>query len=346
MPFKSIYSGWLCLDKPSGISSNLSMVKIKNLVNRLLRFEGVSSESSDCESILTQAELMQKEIDSRQKTKRNKVKVGYIGTLDPFATGVLPIAVGEARKFIHHVVNDKKVYEFTVEFGSATDTLDVDGARVEVTDSFPTSEQISKALPGFIGKIQQVPPDYSAIKIAGRRACDIVRSGKSVELAPRTVFISSINLVDVVFCDSQSDASQKKIKQAKFVVECSSGTYVRSLARDIARNVGSLCYVSELRRTQSGFFSIKNAIPLEKILEISDTAKLVAALSPLESPLDDIPALRLSDLQLTSLQRGVPVQVEWNDAFSSVLLYANCIFKGVGEVSEDGVLKPVRMCAY
>ncbi len=288
--------GWICLDKPKGISSNFAMIKVRKIL--------------------------------REKT-------GYVGTLDPFATGVLPIAVGRARKFIQFVEEGIKTYEFEVVFGASTDSYDETGQILETTDVIPSRNQILEILPKFLGKIEQTPPKFSAIKINGRRACDLVRQNKSVEIPSRKIFIHSLHLLD--FCENHF---------AKFQVSCSKGTYVRTLAVDIAQQLGSLCYVKELRRVKSGFFSIDQSISLEKLEKIVDTNKLDSNLFPLESPLDDIPALSLEKGYVSKLQNGLSVQLA-NSKFlsSNVKLFdsESGEFAGVCFVSADGLVTAVKM---
>ncbi|GHU12049.1 tRNA pseudouridine synthase B [Alphaproteobacteria bacterium] len=311
-------NGWLCLDKPAGTSSNAAMIKVRKILG---------------------------------------CKTGYIGTLDPFATGVLPIAVGEARKFIHFLEDGLKEYEFTVVFGKTTDTLDKDGQVTEESTKIPTMDEIESVLKDFIGEQMQMPPVFSAIKISGRRACDRVRDGEQVELSPRKIHVFSLVLAARAFTPEESvsalqahhvDLSRGNEAEnvATFKLVCSKGTYVRSLARDIAAKVGALCYVNELRRTKSGFFSLKHAIPLENLLKIEDTTSLVGLLTPIESPLDDIPALYLDGNLVKKVQNGLPVPLKYPS--SNVRICDSCDggFRGIGFVSGDGLLKAVRMCVY
>ena len=288
--------GWICLDKPKGISSNLAMVKVRKIL---------------------------------------KVKTGYIGTLDPFATGVLPIAVGRARKFIQFIEDVEKIYEFEVIFGASTDSYDETGEITETTKIIPSKDQVEKILPEFCGEIEQIPPKFSAIKINGHRACDLVRKNKSVEIPSRKIFIHNLKLLQ--FFENN---------RAKFRVRCSKGTYVRTLAVDIAKKLGSLCYVKELRRIKSGFFSIDRAISLEKLTKIVDTSKLDRDLIPLESPLDDIPALFLERDYVSRLQNGMSVQLTESKILSSnVKLFdkESGRFCGICLVSADGSVAPVKM---
>lgn len=288
--------GWICLDKPKGISSNFAMVKVRRIL--------------------------------REKT-------GYVGTLDPFATGILPIAVGRARKFIQFIEDSIKEYAFEVVFGTSTDSYDETGNICETTRNIPTKNQIEKILSKFSGEIKQIPPKFSAIKINGRRACDLVRQNKSVKIPPRKIFIYDLQLLD--FYENNL---------AKFRVKCSKGTYVRTLAVDIAQKLGSLCYVKELRRLKSGFFSTDRAIALEKLAKIVDTSKLDGILIPLESPLDDIPALFLERDCVSRLQSGLAVQLTNSEILSSnVRLFdsESRKFCGVCFVSADGVVTAVKM---
>jgi tRNA pseudouridine55 synthase len=269
------------------------------------------------------------------KTRKilNTSKTGYVGTLDPFATGVLPIAVGEARKFIQFIEESEKNYIFTVVFGAITDTLDKNGKLLKIGSHIPTESEISSNLSNFIGEIEQIPPVFSAVKIRGKRACDRIREGEQIEIPARHVKIFDFRLLQI----AQNEAT--------FTVICSKGTYIRSLARDFAEKLGSLAYVKTLRRTKSGFFSINNAIPLEKLQKIGDTSSLAGVLASVESPLDDIPALYLGSQSVTRLQNGLMVPVK-NSGISptNVRIFGDGIFRGIGFVSDEGMLKPVRMC--
>ncbi len=288
--------GWICLDKPKGVSSNFAMVKVRRILGE---------------------------------------RTGYVGTLDPFATGVLPIAVGRARKFIQFIEDCVKIYEFEIVFGTSTDSYDETGQILQTTKIIPTKDQIEKVLPKFLGIIEQIPPKFSAIKINGRRACDLVRQNKSVEIPSRKILIHDILLLNF-----------SKNNTAKLRVKCSKGTYVRTLAIDIAQELGSLCYVKELKRIKSGFFSIDHAITLEKLMEIVDTNKLDGNLFPLESPLDDIPALSLEKDLVSKLQSGQAVQLAGSEFFSSnVKLFdkESGKFCGVCFISADGVVTAVKM---
>ena len=251
----------------------------------------------------------------------------------------MPIAVGEARKFIPYVNELEKIYIFTMIFGTTTDSLDKDGDITGTSEKIPGINEIKKIIPSLIGEQYQVPPVFSAIKINGKRACDRVRSGESIQLLPRRITIFSIDIIE-----------QLSEKSITLQVKCSKGTYVRSIARDIAERLGTVAYVESLRRIKSGFFSINNAISLEKLSEMKDTNELEHVFIPLESPLDDIPALYLRKNDVTRLQNGLRISVDRSDLSSSNVLIHDDIdqkFKGIGFVSADGnELKAVRMCVY
>ncbi|MDR0677151.1 MAG: tRNA pseudouridine(55) synthase TruB [Holosporaceae bacterium] len=289
-------NGWICLDKPKGISSNKAMIKLRKIL---------------------------------------KSNTGYIGTLDPFATGVLPIAIGEARKFIRFLEESEKTYVFEIVFGKTTDTLDKNGIIVNSTSNIPGKNRILEVLGEFEGEIEQIPPVFSAIKINGIRACDRVRKGEVLEIPSRKVNIFAIKMVDEDLEDNSS---------AIFKVTCSKGTYIRSLARDIAEKLGSLAYVESLKRIKSGFFSIKSAIPLEKLLEIEYTKIIDDFIVPIESPLDDIPALYLESNVIASLKNGLHVFIQdRREIIVSIFDAISRKFCGIGAVFSGGFVKPVRM---
>lgn len=288
-------NGWICLDKSKGISSNLAMVKVRKII--------------------------------REKT-------GYVGTLDPFATGVLPIAIGRARKFIQFMEEGEKQYEFSVRYGASTNTYDETGEILNQTEIIPNEKQIEEVIPKFLGEIEQIPPKFSAIKINGKRACDLIRRNQEVEIPSRKIHIYDLRLLYFF----------KNI--ARFRVKCSKGTYVRTLAVDMAQKLNSLCYVKELRRTKSGFFSIDKSITLENLKKISDTDELDCNLFPVESPLDDIPALYLEEGYVFRLRNGQTVQLEnFGNISQTVRLFdvEKKEFWGICSISENGFIKAVKM---
>ncbi|HVE00217.1 MAG TPA: tRNA pseudouridine(55) synthase TruB [Sphingomicrobium sp.] len=251
--------GWIILDKPLGLGSTQAVSAIK----RLLREAG-----------------------------EPKTKVGHGGTLDPLASGVLPIALGEATKVAGRMLDASKEYAFTLRFGEETDTLDGEGKVIATSHVIPTAEQVQEILPGFTGEISQVPPAYSALKIGGKAAYARARSGEEVELKPRDVKIGELRLI------SQS------LNEASLIATVSKGTYIRSLARDIAQALGTVGHVSYLRRTRAGPFGLDKAVSLDFLTEIAKARQLTRAVLPLEAALDDIPALPVTPDQAQLLRHG------------------------------------------
>lgn len=221
-----------------------------------------------------------------------KTKVGHGGTLDPLAEGVLPIALGEATKLAGRMLDASKVYDFTICFGEETSTLDTEGEVVERSEHIPTPEDVAAVLPRFTGPIEQAPPAYSAIRIDGKRAYDRARAGEAVEMKLRAVTIHALDMVD---------ASAGGIILRAHV---SKGTYIRSLARDIARALGTVGHVTYLRRVKAGPFTAEQAISLDSVEEIAKGAPLEHLLLPLEAGLDDIPALNLDPDSAQAVRQG------------------------------------------
>jgi len=251
--------GWIILDKPVGLGSTQAVSAVK----RMLREAG-----------------------------EPKTRVGHGGTLDQLASGVLPIALGEATKLAGRMLEATKAYEFTVKFGAETDTLDAEGEVVATSDVSPTRSDIEAALPRFTGEIAQVPPVYSALKIGGKRASDRARAGEAVEIKPRTVTIEALRVLSM---------NRDEITLAATV---SKGTYIRSLARDIARALGTVGHISYLRRTRAGPFAIEQAISLDFLQSAAKARQLDGAVVPLQAALDDIPALPVTPEQAQLLRHG------------------------------------------
>lgn len=251
--------GWIILDKPAGITSSKALYKFKKFLPK-------------------------------------KHKLGHGGTLDPFATGILPVAVGEATKLIPYAMEGVKTYEFTVCWGKQTDTGDLEGDFTHTSDHLPTKENIQKILPDFIGVIEQTPPVYSAIKIDGKRACDRVRAGEDVVIKPRQVTLHDLKLVEII-----------DPHHAKFEVTCGKGTYVRSLAQDMALKLKTYAYIKVLRRTKVGPFLIQNAKSLDYLLEKATHSALKECISSVELVLDDIPAILITDEDAVKLKRGMGI---------------------------------------
>ncbi|MFK3890022.1 tRNA pseudouridine(55) synthase TruB [Sphingomonas sp. NPDC079357] len=255
--------GWLILDKPLGLGSTQGVSAAK----RALRTGGYG-----------------------------KAKVGHGGTLDPLATGVLPIAIGEATKLAGRMLDSDKVYDFTIRFGEQTDTLDGEGKVIATSDTRPTAEALKATLPRFTGPIAQVPPAYSALKVDGQRAYDLARAGEDVVLATREVTIHALTVATAL--------DDRPLEQATLTAHVSKGTYIRSLARDIALALGTVGHVTYLRRTKAGPFSLDQAITLDKLDEIAKARSLEHFLLPLSAGLDDIPALALTPDQAGALRQG------------------------------------------
>ena len=262
--------GWLVLDKPVGMTSTHAVSVVKRLFS----------------------------------AKR----AGHAGTLDPLASGALPIAMGEATKTVPFVMDGRKLYQFTVQWGEERDTDDAEGRVIATSDQRPTPDAIRALLPSYIGTISQVPPRYSAIKIEGERAYDLARDGAVVELAARPVEIARLELIATPDPD-----------HAVLHAECGKGTYVRSLARDLGRALGCFGHVSALRRVAVGPFGEETMILLEDLEALchraaAGEASLADALMPVETALDDIPALAISRADAARLQRGQAVLLRGRDA--------------------------------
>jgi tRNA pseudouridine55 synthase len=291
--------GWLIFDKPQGMTSTQAVTRIR----RLYRAE----------------------------------KAGHAGTLDPLATGVLPIALGEATKTMPFAVEGAKEYRFTIRFGAETDTDDAMGKVVAQSDKRPARAEIEAALPDFTGEIEQTPPRYSALRVDGVRAYDLARDEEDFELAPRTVWVEALRLIE------QPDRDHCLIE-----AHCGKGTYVRSLARDLGRALGSYGHVAALRRTRVGAFSEEDAVPLEKLEALAKRGgheALLGVLAPVETPLGDIPSLNLTGPDADRLRRGKAVLLRGRDApIIEGTVYATSRGRLVAlcEVSK-GELKPRRI---
>ncbi len=292
--------GWIILDKPLGLGSTQGVSAVK----RALRDAGFD-------------------------VSKRGIKVGHGGTLDPLATGVLPIAIGEATKLAGRMLDSDKVYDFTITFGAETDTLDLEGKVIAESAVRPTLRQVEAVLPRFTGPIEQVPPAYSALKIGGERAYDLARAGEEVVLASRFVVVHALSLrhpgLEPGPIVQQATASQvegwapgqarsDEVGSITLTAHVSKGTYIRSLARDIAIALGTVGHVTYLRRTKAGPFTLENAISLDKLTELGKRHALEDKLLPLRAGLDDIPALPLSPDQAGLLRQGrVLIGIAVND---------------------------------
>ncbi|MDG2530314.1 tRNA pseudouridine(55) synthase TruB [Caulobacter endophyticus] len=259
-------SGWVCLDKPYDLTSTSAV--------------------------------------SRVRRAFNAQKAGHAGTLDPLATGILPLALGEATKTVPFLMDADKAYRFTIEWGRNTTTLDREGETTASSDVRPAVEAVEAALPAFIGEVDQVPPNFSAIKVDGERAYDLARDGVEFELQTRKVTIHALRVLSVPDVD-----------HVELEMECGKGTYVRAVVRDLAAALGACGHVSQLRRTRVGQFTEDTAISLETLENLGYEARLSEALLPVETALDDIPALAVTDEDAFRLAQGraivlLPRQVE------------------------------------
>jgi tRNA pseudouridine55 synthase len=287
--------GWVVLDKPVGLGSTPA-------VSRVRRLFGAQ-------------------------------KAGHGGTLDPLASGVLPIALGEATKTVPFVMDGRKEYRFTLKFGEARSTEDAEGEVTATSEVRPTDAAIRGALGAFLGEIEQVPPAFSALKIDGQRAYDLARAGEAPEMKSRRVQIEGLEFL------ARPDSDH-----ADFGVTCGKGTYIRSLGRDLAVALGTVGHLSALRRTAAGPFREEAAISLSKLEALGHIPALLGALVPVVTALDDIPALALTETQADQLRHGQPVFLTWDAPSSGVLLRAELDERLVALVRSDGAsLQPVRV---
>jgi len=262
-------------------------------------------------------------------------KAGHAGTLDPLATGVLPIALGEATKTVSFVMDGRKSYRFTVRWGQETDTDDAEGSVIATLDARPDVEAIRAALPRFTGTIMQQPPKFSAVKIAGERAYDLAREGEAVSLEPRPVEIHRLDLVDVPDAD-----------HAELEAGCGKGTYVRALARDLGRALGTCGHVVALRRTAVGPFTAEAAVTVDELTALARDGVLTAPiLLPVAAGLAALPALAVSRADAARLARGQAVLLRGRDApvlQGCVAVSTQGALVALAEV-EQGELRPRRI---
>lgn len=252
--------GWIALDKPTGISSARAVARVR----RVAGFK----------------------------------KAGHAGTLDPLASGILPIALGEATKVIPWLVDRPKTYVFTISFGIQTSTDDAEGETIATSKHMPSQQEIEAALPAFRGNILQKPPIYSAIKVDGERAYKLARAGDLTELPAREVYVETFSVLAL-----------SPTHEAEFCVKCGKGTYIRSLARDLALKLGTVGHVSALRRTAVGRFGEAGSISLAKLEDLGHIPRLLEGFYPTEHVLDDIPALAVSDEEARRLRDGRSIQI-------------------------------------
>ena len=302
-------SGWIILDKQSGMTSR----QIVSKISKTLKIN----------------------------------KIGHGGTLDPLATGVLPIAIGEATKLISFIQNKNKKYSFTIKWGETTDTDDVEGKVLDKSDVRPNEKEIKKALISFRGKINQRPPIYSAIKINGKRSYYLARKKIDIKHNLRQIEVHELNLKKIVNSDL-----------AEFEVICGKGTYVRSLARDIAEKLKTKGHVTKLRRHFVGNFDEKDTIFIDFFEEIIHSPSILNKIKPIEKVLDDIPALLLTETEATKLRQGQKIKLNLLKFYNDFILkYPNYQkFERVYTLKDnklvalieinDGLVKPKRIINY
>lgn len=253
-------SGWLVVDKPAGMTSTAVVNKVRWA------------------------------FDAK--------KAGHAGTLDPAATGILAVALGEATKTVPFITDAMKAYRFTVRFGAATNTDDAEGEVIASSDRRPSDDEIRRALPAFEGDILQVPPQFSAVKIDGERAYALARAGEEVDIAPRPLFVESLTL------EERPDADHAVLEMV-----CGKGGYVRSIARDLGKALGCLGHVTELRRIWSGPFELEDAVTLDEVDRLAKSEELDALLLPLEAGLTDLPELPATAEGAARMRNGNPGMV-------------------------------------
>jgi tRNA pseudouridine55 synthase len=294
--------GWIALDKPYGMSSSQAVGAVRRITGA--------------------------------------AKVGHGGTLDPLATGILPIALGEATKTVAWAMAGRKTYEFRLRWGEARSTDDAEGEIVAISAARPSAAEILAALPRFTGTISQVPPAFSALKLGGKRAYALARSGEEVTLEPRQVEIASLRLVALPDAD-----------HADFAMVTGKGAYVRALGRDLAVALGTVAYVAALRRVAVGPFTLDRAISLDKLEGLGHSPAAFEHLLPLETALDDIPALALTEAEAHRLRHGQPVipllpaeQARLAQLGDGALIRANLgdVLVALAEIAGDA-LRPVRV---
>jgi len=268
-PKRNVVNGWLILNKPIGLTSVAALNRVKRLFNAR--------------------------------------KAGHAGTLDPLATGVLPIAFGEATKTVPYAVDAQKSYRFTVAWGAETTTDDSEGEIVDESAERPERETIEAALEAFRGEIEQTPPRFSAVKVEGARAYDLAREGEAFELRARTVSVNRLDIVDMPDADT-----------CVFEADCGRGTYVRAIARDLGRALGCLGHICALERTRVGRFHVEDAATLEDIEAAADAeaepGRLSALLAPVQLALAGMPEIKLSASDAARLRRGQSVLLRGRDA--------------------------------
>ena len=288
--------GWVAVDKPKGMSSARAVAQVRRITGA--------------------------------------AKAGHGGTLDPLATGVLPVALGEATKTASWAMAGDKTYRFTLRWGERRDTDDGEGAVIETSDLRPSEAAVLSVLDRFTGEIVQRPPRYSAVKLDGRRSYDLARAAVDFELPERVVTVGALVLLDLPDSD-----------RAAFEMRCGKGTYVRSLARDLAAALGTVGHAEEIRRTAVGPFTEADSIPLDILETLVHSAPAQDYLLPIEAALDDIPAVPVSDSQASLLRHGQPVRVIPAERVAdgdTVIAMADGMLVALARF-EDGTIRPTRV---
>ncbi|MDR0996566.1 MAG: tRNA pseudouridine(55) synthase TruB [Zoogloeaceae bacterium] len=292
---KKKIDGVLLLDKPVGLSSNAALQKARHLFGA--------------------------------------AKAGHTGTLDPFATGLLPVCFGEATKFSADLLHADKTYEATLQLGEETDTGDHEGEIGATADACPTLAEIEALLPEFLGAQTQIPPMHSALKHQGRPLYELARQGQTIERAPRSIHIHTLDVLDW----------QPAPRRLRLRVACSKGTYVRVLAADLGRALGCFAHLIALRRTRIAHLAVENALTLERLAEHDEAGRL-ACLSPVDALLAQLPVVRLESGLTERFLHGNPVETADMPTNSDIVkVYADTTFIGTGARKADGKLWPLRL---
>jgi len=294
---KGTVHGWVVLDKPYGMTSTQAVGAMKRIFGT--------------------------------------PKAGHAGTLDPLASGMLPIALGEATKTVPYVMDGDKIYRFTVRWGIETTTDDTEGEAVRTSDVRPSAEDIDAILDEFEGEIMQTPPAFSAIKVDGERAYDLARAGETVELEARPITVHRLDLIDCPDADT-----------AVFEAECGKGTYVRAIARDMGRRLGTAGHVVELRRLLVGPFGEEDMVTLDELeAALAEAGDALSLLTPIEAALANLPQLDVTSDQAVRLRNGNPVLLRGRDApveADAVGVFERGRLMAIAKI-EHGELKPIRL---
>lgn len=297
MQAENALHGWLVIDKPKGITSFDVIRNIKRILPK-------------------------------------KTKIGHTGTLDPMATGVLPVAIGEATKTIQFIQNEDKAYIGEITFGSSTNTDDAEGEVIEKTSNLPLKDEVTALLSQFTGNIRQVPPIFSAVHVDGKRAYKLARNNEEVKLEPRDVTVHELDVKSM-------ELDGNRVEQLEAYIACSKGTYIRSIARDLGKQASSLAHLSALRRVQAGCFSEKDAISLEKLEKCAISGELFGCVRPIGTALTDILAIPITAEIAAKLRYGQTPEIDHQDCDLIQVIHDDKLV-AVASV-KDHTLKPLRV---